>query len=117
MDNVNNQAPNNQAQPIELDPNIKAILDDVEKKLGQVNMLIVMQFTTNVIINCVAQLPGFSKELVPVVIAPMVSSLNAAIAFSESVKKASMPQQQGEPTEEVPTTMMVPMTPGGAKLN
>ena len=83
-------------------------------------MLIVMQFTTNIIINCVAQLPGFSKELVPVVIAPMVSSLNAAIAFSESVKKASMAQQGQAPNEqqeEVPTTMMVPMTPGGAKLN
>jgi hypothetical protein len=77
-----------QPQVTELDPNIKAIFTEIENKLNQVNMLLVLQFTSNIALNCISQLPGMKKEIMGVVTAPIVASFNAALQYSDALKRA-----------------------------
>jgi hypothetical protein len=83
------QPVNNQPTPIEIDPNIKAIFDDIEAKLSQVNMMLVLQFASNIMVSCVSQLPGVSREILPIIVSPIFNSINAAIAYSEHIKNVN----------------------------
>lgn len=87
MEHNGNQPQQPQQQVNELDPNIKAIFDDIEKKLGQVNMMLVLQFSSSIALNCIAQLPGIKKDIMSIVSAPIVAAFNSALQFSEEHKK------------------------------
>jgi hypothetical protein len=97
MEQANTQA---QPQAIEIDPNIKAIFEDIERKFGQINMLLVLQFTSNTTLQCLAQLPGMDQDKMQLVSAPIVAALNAAIGYAEKARQAQMGKQAGSQAPE-----------------
>jgi hypothetical protein len=94
MEQANTQA---QPQAIEIDPNIKAIFEDIERKFGQINMLLVLQFTSNTALQCLAQLPGMDQDKMQLVSAPIIAALNAAIGYSEKARQSQMGKQAETP--------------------
>jgi DNA-binding protein YbaB len=105
---ANNQGQTPQQQQ-ELDPNIRAIFEDVETKLNQVNLLLVLQFGNNLTMNCLSQLPGITQDSMLLIANPIIAAINSAIAQSDRFKKAQA--GQGQPQMAPPGMMQGPSSP------
>jgi len=90
MDNNGKDVMPQQPQPQQLDPHIQAIFEDIESKLNQVSMMLVLQFSSNIALNCISQLPGMKKEVMALVTAPIVAAYNAALQYSEATKRSEI---------------------------
>jgi DNA-binding protein YbaB len=117
-----NNTPPNQPQQVELDPRVKEIFEEVETKLNQVNLLLVLQFSNNLMMNCLSQLPHITSDEMILISNPVVAALNAAIAYSEKLKKEDLAKMQGN-MQQGPSSPMKRVlssandAPDGSKLN